>query len=62
MTTLIARTVEGPRKCPACDAGGDQLKVATAPAGRTSDGRDKVEFSGYDCANCGEKLRFSLRA
>lgn len=59
---MIDHTMRGPGKCPTCNSLGDDLVVATDPPYRVEptpmNPRPRVEFVGYDCRNCGQRLRF----
>jgi RNase P subunit RPR2 len=61
MTVIIERKLVGPTTCPTCNAGGDQLFVATkgGPTPSSPFRKQSVKWLGYDCKGCGEQLRFA---
>ena len=65
----VAVKIEGgigrePIRCVTCDADESELLVVTYPAGRVeptrSNPRPMVKLIGYDCALCGEQMRFEI--
>lgn len=57
---LVEHRIGSPKSCPECDAGPDDLVIATKPCGRRN-GREVVRFVGYDCRCCSAKMRFDAR-
>lgn len=57
----IENSIRGPMNCPSCGTHGDNLIVSTeggSPKTRNNPSGGNVKFIGYDCRNCGQRLRF----
>ncbi len=59
---VIQHTIRGPESCPVCGADGDNLICANDGKGSPKTPHNPngwpIEFIGYDCRNCGQRLRF----